>query len=380
MNERLSDLFRGVIINKGSTPSIYIIATGAGAGLQKDIWSIPGASWILAGAEFPYAREVTEETLGYKPEKFTSPETAIALAQRAYFRALAYHSGGQTIGLGMSCSVATNREKRGENLIYAAAMSNDKCIIAAYQLAQGKGEMLRASQDRIASDLGAEMILHLAGRLEGFASFPGRIEFSREAQKDFLNVFMSRPYHTKDGERLKRVYFNEISEECVLIPGTFNPIHSGHDSLANAAMIATGGRTPVLTITIDPPHKDSLTIQDLLHRSALLKGQNVFYSQGDPLFIDKARSHPGVPFAIGADTMDRMLDPKWCPVEPMLEEFHNLGTKFYVRGRIVNGEFLYRDNVANKWKLNEKDGSLFIHMPGRCDISSTEIRNGAKNG
>jgi hypothetical protein len=97
------------------------------------------------------------------------------------------------------------------------------------------------------------------------------------------------------------------------------------------------------------------------------------FSQGDPLFIDKARKHPGAHFAIGADTFDRMLNPKWGPVEPMIAEFRSLGTRFYVAPRVVDGKLMNCGDVCAKWNTYDW---VFEHLPRfeAVDISSSNIR------
>ena len=34
--------------------NIHVIATGAGAGLQSQLWEVPGSSAYLSGCSFPY--------------------------------------------------------------------------------------------------------------------------------------------------------------------------------------------------------------------------------------------------------------------------------------------------------------------------------------
>jgi hypothetical protein len=72
-----------------------------------------------------------------------------------------------------------------------------------------------------------------------------------------------------------------------------------------------------------------------------------------------------------------MLDPAWGPeVEPMLEELASLGTRFRVNGRNVDGQFLSPSSVVER--LPERFRSLFETVAGRWDISSTEMREGAR--
>lgn len=97
----------------------------------------------------------------------------------------------------------------------------------------------------------------------------------------------------------------------------------------------------------------------------------VEFTHSEPLFIDKARKRPGSIFLIGADTMQRMLDPKWGPdIEPMLNEMKNLGIKFLVMGRVLNGKWTTCRDIELPWSMQ----TLFEPLLGRVDVSSTEIR------
>src|SRR5437868_733533 len=88
-------------------PQIYVIATGGCSRMQSTLWSIPGASDYLVGAEFPYSQKATERVLGYRPDKFVSANTAMALAQVAYTHSLDSNRSQRHVGIGVTCSVAS---------------------------------------------------------------------------------------------------------------------------------------------------------------------------------------------------------------------------------------------------------------------------------
>jgi hypothetical protein len=124
---------------------------------------------------------------------------------------------------------------------------------------------------------------------------------------------------------------------ALAFPGTFDPPHEGHFGMARAVEALTGQR-PVFWITAEPPHKPAVPFVELLGRAALLRGHDTLFSRGDPLYIDKARRYPGCAFVIGTDSVARMLDPKWGPsVGALVDELRQLGTRFYVTSRIVDG-------------------------------------------
>src|SRR5690349_12706819 len=111
------------IINKNI--KVFAYATGAGAGFQERLWSIPGCSSIFMGAELPYDPRLTIDILGYKPNKFVSREVAIELAMRAYMRAYFFEDKAHNvIGLGLTASVASTKIHRGEHQFFIAAIDN----------------------------------------------------------------------------------------------------------------------------------------------------------------------------------------------------------------------------------------------------------------
>src|SRR5947207_1761095 len=98
---------------------VYVVCTGAGAGLAQRLWSVPGASSFLVGAAFPYATEAVDAFLGFVPERYCSEETALDLAMAAYLEA---GPGEDAIGVGLTASVASSKPHRGAHRVYAASL------------------------------------------------------------------------------------------------------------------------------------------------------------------------------------------------------------------------------------------------------------------
>ena len=167
------------------------------------------------------------------------------------------------------------------------------------------------------------------------------------------------------------------TERCdlVLLPGSFDPCHGGHQMIADAVERQYGRRV-AYAVTADPVHKPSLRAVDLLDRVASIRlgggrTRTIVLTERDPLFIDKARQFPGAGIALGVDALVRMLDPSWGPnVGEMLEAFRALGTRFYVVGRSVDGRWTTLDDLP----IPDRFRRLFESVEGRHDVSSTELR------
>src|SRR5262245_46676042 len=90
--------------------------TGGGSGAIAELLRVPGGSRLLLEALVPYDARALAEFLGAPPEQASSPETAIALAERALERAAALaRAGAEPIGLGATASLVSDRPKRGDH-------------------------------------------------------------------------------------------------------------------------------------------------------------------------------------------------------------------------------------------------------------------------
>jgi hypothetical protein len=349
--------------------SIHIIATGAGAGLQKLLWEVPGSSAYLSGASFPYAPEETEELLGFKPAHFCDEAAAIDLASAAYMKA--YRFGGKKpVGFGLTASVASEKEHRGDHRVFMCAITDDRVLTKHIILKKGVGAEARLHDGHLCDEEALMMLLDATG----CAVWPCAYGAYEDATQKARARFMELPFFSMEGKRYEDIAF----VGAAIMPGSFNPPHQGHFGTADSYWDQTGGRV-VFEVTANPPHKAAVSVQDLLKRAKLLQGHDRLFTQNIPKFIEKARRYPGVPLILGADTMLRILDPKWgIEPEALLKELHELKTELFVAGRMVDGKFVTRDDIVLGLSpdLRAAYGWGITTLEGRWDISSTEIRNG----
>lgn len=173
--------------------------------------------------------------------------------------------------------------------------------------------------------------------------------------------------------RLDHILVNcgSLPEPPLLYPGSFNPLHQGHEGLLLAAeQIAE--RKGAFELSIRNVDKPALVFEEVERRLSAISRPVVLTSA--PTFIEKAELFPGAWFAMGYDTAIRLIDPKYHPDVPaMLRRFQALGTKFIVAGRLHNGVFQSLENID----IPKEFAELFIPIPEtlfREDISSTELR------
>jgi len=355
--------------------NIHICATGGGAGLQQLLWEVPGSSAYLSGASFPYDQAEQEELLGFMPTQFCSEEAAIDLASAAYMKAFKF-GGKKAVGIGITASVASERIHRGDHRVFACVMTDNTVKTCQYILEKGVGAEVRRLDGETCDDVGFFLLADVLG-LESLADSNLAFSSYQRAPEKALARFFERPFFAANGKRL-----NKVPQEAVyaMMPGSFNPPHEGHFGLARSFRHQQG-KNVLFEIGTNPPHKTPPTVQELLQRAKMLKGYDVLFSRDMPLYVQKAAMFHGMPFIVGADTMQRILDPKWGmdPI-PMLEEIGAYGNDFYVSGREVDGKFVTRDDIVASLPEEKRIslGGMILPLEGRWDVSSSELRNKIK--
>jgi len=365
--------------------NIHVIATGAGSLIQHDLWQVPGCSAYFGGATFPYSADEQEEVLGFMPEHFCSQEAAVDLACAAYMKAYKF-GGRKPVGLGLTASVASEKEHRGEHRMFACVMTDTRVLCNQAVLAKGAGATYRLHDNGVCGLLAIDL---LAQSLDvDLIGLPGRAHFGQATHGYQLarDRFFLHPFFTDNGKRMDALESDEqySMDYSALMPGAFNPPHDGHFGAADAMWRVFGHRV-IFEITTNPPHKAELSVQDMLQRAKALQGYDCLFTKDLPLYLDKVKAFPEVPLVMGADAMIRLLDPKWgkSPGDT-IEELSQSQTKIYVASRQVDGKLMdvkqVLDGISNQ--LTERQqmfGRLrFRDLPGQWDISSTQLRKDSK--
>jgi hypothetical protein len=348
---------------RGSGARVFVAATGAGAGIQELLWRVPGCSSFFVGATFPYDAREIEAFLGFRPARFACEETAIDLAHAAYLHALDVATpDAMAAGVGLTASVASNAVHRGDHRVHVAVTTATGTTGCTVVLAKGAGQEARDIDGAAANELGLDALLH-ATKVVTDSRFQDWGERSRER-------LFARPYFRADG---RRGLASDLPADAPLFPGTFNPPHEGHFAIA----ALDRGRSPaVFAVCATPPHKEALSVGDVLLRAKMLQGHDRLFTVGDALYLDKARRFPGRTFLVGADAVLRMLDERWgAQVDSMLDQFVRLGTHFRVSGRLVEGRFVSPGDVIAQ--VPERFQAIFEAVEGRWDSSSSQARDRA---
>src|SRR5262249_20411294 len=209
--------------------------SGGGATALARLLSVPGASRCILEAVIPYHPQALVEFLGSPVTQFCSAQTSRDLARRALDRASWLAPGEKTLGLGCTASLVSDRPKRGPHRVFVSTA--DRRSLRTWALVLSKGGRDRIGEETIA----ATLILHAFGKSLTLSPDISLALLPGESMEEIPNAVLSNPftletgpiYVTDDAQLRPNAGWHEM-RPMVLVPGSFNPLHSGHWRLAEA--------------------------------------------------------------------------------------------------------------------------------------------------
>jgi nicotinic acid mononucleotide adenylyltransferase/nicotinamide mononucleotide (NMN) deamidase PncC len=354
--------------------------TGGGTGAIAELLRVPGGSRLLLDAVVPYELRALCEFLGRDPEHACSEATAAAMANRALERARRLtpdHS--PLVGVGVTASLATDRPKQGDHRCHIATA--DERGVELVSVVLEKGARDRPSEEDLVSRAAVVSLARACGvTAPDVAALLGPHDRLMRQSLPALGLisqlvdgWTDRVTLLPDGQLATGL----SSARCVL-PGSFNPLHPGHLGLAQAAAELLGSEVSFefSVINVDKP---PLAAADVRRRVAQFAWRASVQLTRAATFREKARVLPGVTFVVGADTAQRIVQPKYyggseTDMWAALQQIASHGCRFLVAGRAdAGGQFRTLVDIA----MPEQFAHLFTPIPEsrfRLDISSTGLR------
>lgn len=359
---------------------LVIYMTGGGSRLVSDLLNEPGASRTVLEASIPYSGASLRNLLGSRNDPPCDSHTARAMAMVALWRAQTLatdspHTDSSLIGIGCTAALATDRIRKGSHRAHLAIQTIEATHTASLTLEKGKRTRIEEE------NLVADMILDLLGQTAHVLE-PPRVELT--AQDRVQHVLTTAPELWRDlfSQTRQSVYLSAQPTTGLpkaIFPGAFDPLHRGHERMAEFASQRLGSPIDfeISVINVDKPMLDYTT---LVQRVSQFSDQQGLWLTRAPTFVEKAKLFPGVVFVVGVDTVIRIGDARYYGNNPLLcceaiSQLTESGCRFLVFGRIDEQRFqtLSKSNLPESLLqiCDEVSEDQF-----REDVSSTDIRAG----
>lgn len=340
-----------------------IFTTGGGSKLLSALLCEPGASNTVLEASVPYSESALCDLLGFQPRQACSAHTAQALAIIAFERAQSLSPSKNLFGIGLTASLATNRDKRGPHRAHLAIQT--AAAIHCFELPLRKGALSRIDEERYVADVALRKLMEVL-QLSIEASEPSGTTCAVDHPLQAL--FLGR-----------RACVGNPGQ--AFMPGAFNPLHEGHRRIREDAerRLQCNVQFELCTENVDKP---PLSYVEIVERVAQFDDGGDLVLTSQPTFLEKAQAlrADAVTFVVGLDTLQRINEPKYYgdgSVEPRDRAHAHLrerGTRFLVYGRLVGGTFMTLSDIRVSDDLRQMcDGVSESEF--RMDLSSTQIRN-----
>jgi nicotinamide mononucleotide (NMN) deamidase PncC len=360
-------------------PFRYVLAaTGGGATASGWLLSVPGGSRTVLEVIVPYSEQSLSAFLGRRPTSFCSAATARDMASRACQRARWLSPSVPTAGVACTAGLRSDRPRRGDHRFHLAVRT--AAGTSTWSLTLAKDQREREGEEDVLDRVLLNAMAESFGITERVAVplLPGEeIHTEIEPASDPVAALLAGRIPVVCRESDSRLHADG-PRPGLLLSGSFNPLHEGHCRLAAVAAQLVD-RPAAFEMTVVNADKPPLADEEVRRRAEQFTWRAPLWLTHAPTFPEKARLFPGAVFVVGADTAERIVQPRFYQdsaerMAEALRTFRELGCRFLVAGRVdAAGVFRGLDDLA----IPPAGRDLFAAIPGnlfRADVSSTQLR------
>ena len=216
-----------------SSPYRFVlVSSGGGTNAISEILKVPGASKSVLEAYVPYAKESLDYYLLKQPDHYCSLGTTLSMAAKAYSAAKKIDpqtNPKNLLGIAVTASLATNYSKKGEHKFFIAIQTYKYSSSFSYSFI--KGELTREEEEQTVTDHIIKAIAQACGVQKNLIPENSSLKVKTvEAEKSWVQLVDSKIDFVSSSNRVPELIF----------PGSFNPFHSGHNSMSELAEKKTG--------------------------------------------------------------------------------------------------------------------------------------------
>lgn len=368
-------------IHSNNNCKIVLTITGGGFSAFSELMSQPGASNTVLQLYGPYSQEATTCFVGKEIKQFVSQEMADELALVSLQKCREFYTMSKTsiieleeiencYGIGVTCALASKVWKKGDHRCYITIMSNNIKHNFYLNLHKGTEDSMHRSrneEDMLCGSLIIKAIAHAIGIIDinnivksidnvdqftyNFQNFNNSDIIDRLINPQlFVDENIDSILCLPTGKRLINVPIHKL--KLVMVPGSFNPLHSGHKFLMEKGLELGNTNNGIYELCVYNVDKPPLSKEEILKR--LYQFTDPVILTNTPTFIKKAKLFPGISYSIGIDTALRLVDPFYYTnnKKEMIRNILKIGyesTKFFVGERALNV-----CNLNERYKLSSE--------------------------
>ena len=364
------------------TPVAAVLELAGGTQGLAWLHAVGGSSATVLEAHDRYHAGSLATALGAWPARATDPQVADALAAAAWERARALAGArAAVVGLGCTAAMVTERQRRGAHVCHVA--TRDRLGSRRLTVQLSKGARDRVQEEEVAGRLVLLALATAAGvDPESLPPWPEPepVQVSVDAGPGLAALLAGDARSLcrgADGAVLVDPPAPRRSRVGALLSGAFNPMHDAHRGLAAAAADYLGTEVsyelPVLNADKSP-----LDAAEAHRRAAQFLGRAELWLTRAALYTEKAALFPGAVFVVGADTAERVLQPRFYGGERQMHQavaaVGAAGSRFLVAARPLPSGLLTLGGLQVPPPLR----AVFVELPADrfcLDRSSTRIRD-----